>query len=426
MAENEKLTLTQQLRKHLYTVPLVLSAFLLIFAVCVQPDMTLLTGFWKIQICETGLITDPVAIGGVGAALLNAALLLFFSTMLVRRVRAPFAGVSLACLFMMAGFALLGKNLLNSTPIILGGWLFSRYKGESFARFIYLTMYATCLSPLVSFTFAYANSWLRWPAMLLCGTAIGFLIPAVAGYTIRVHQGYNLYNVGFASGFLALAAASVVKVFGVNLSTETTWGGDSHFELCMLLLLLILALLFLGIILGCENWRDYKPILRHSGRSVADFIILDGVDRAFVNMAMVGLIGFLYILALYPLGVRLNGPLTCCIISIMGFGAFGMHPKNVLPVMLGANLAAFFLSELPFHSPSVLLASLLCTGLAPVSGQFGWKWGIVAGFLHMCIVQHTGTLQGGMNLYNNGFTAGLVCVLLVPIIEAIRPEPEEE
>ena len=44
----------------------------------------------------------------------------------------------------------------------------------------------------------------------------------------------------------------------------------------------------------------------------------------------------------------------------------------------------------------------------------------------MCVVQYTSGLQGGMNLYNNGFTAGLVCVLLVPIIEALKPEPEEE
>ena len=72
-----KLSPVELLRKHLYTVPLVLSGFLLLFAICVQPDLTLLTGWWKIQISETSLITDPVAIGGVGAALLNSALILF-------------------------------------------------------------------------------------------------------------------------------------------------------------------------------------------------------------------------------------------------------------------------------------------------------------------------------------------------------------
>ena len=414
------------LRKHLYTVPLVMSAFLFVFAVCVQPDLTLLTGWWKIQISEMGLITDPIVIGGVGAALLNSALILFFSTMLVRYERAPFSGVSLACLFMMAGFALLGKNLLNMAPVMFGGWLYSRYQQESFARVIYLTMYATCLSPLVSFTLNSSQSWLRFPAMILCGVLIGFLVPAVAGFTIRVHQGYNLYNVGFAAGFLALAIASVLKGLGVTLTLETTWGSEHHTVLLVLLLILILVLLMLGIVLGCRNWKAYKHILRHSGRAVADFILLDGVAPTFVNMALVGAVALVYLLALYPLGVRLNGPLACCVISIMGFGAFGKHPKNIFPVMLGALLAALFLPQLPFTSPGVLLALLLCTGLAPIAGQFGWQWGIVAGFIHMCVVQHTSGLQGGMNLYNNGFTAGLVCVLLVPIIEALKPEPEEE
>ena len=76
-------------------------------------------------------------------------------------------------------------------------------------------------------------------------------------------------------------------------------------------------------------------------------------------------------------------------------------------------------------APGVLLATLFCTGLAPIAGQFGWYWGVTAGFLHMAIVQNTGVLHGGMNLYHNGFAAGLVCVLLIPVIEALKPEPKE-
>ncbi|MDE7245264.1 MAG: DUF1576 domain-containing protein, partial [Oscillospiraceae bacterium] len=53
-------------------------------------------------------------------------------------------------------------------------------------------------------------------------------------------------------------------------------------------------------------------------------------------------------------------------------------------------------------------------------------WGVAAGFLHMTIVQNTSILHGGMNLYNNGFAAGLVCLLLVPVIESVQPEPDEE
>ena len=89
------------------------------------------------------------------------------------------------------------------------------------------------------------------------------------------------------------------------------------------------------------------------------------------------------------------------------------------------RLSALLLEKIPLTSPGVLLATLLCTGLAPIAGQFGWYWGVAAGFLHMAIVQNTSFLHGGMNLYNNGFAAGLVCVLLIPIIEAVKSEPEE-
>ena len=143
-------------------------------------------------------------------------------------------------------------------------------------------------------------------------------------------------------------------------------------------------------------------------------------------MALVGTIGFVYLLSMYPQGVRLNGPLVCCIFAMAGFGAFGKHPRNVIPVMIGAVVAAQLMIQLPINAPGVLLATLLCTCLAPVAGQFGPFWGAVAGFIHMTIVQNTSILHGGMNLYNNGFAAGLVCILLVPVIEAVKPEPQEE
>ena len=89
-------------------------------------------------------------------------------------------------------------------------------------------------------------------------------------------------------------------------------------------------------------------------------------------------------------------------------------------------MASLLMIQVPITSPGVLLATLLCTCLAPIAGQFGWGWGMAAGFLHMTIVQNTSILHGGMNLYNNGFAAGLVCILLVPTIKSMSPEPEED
>lgn len=410
----------------LYCLPLALAGVLAAFAIAAQPDWSLLRGFWEIQINETGLITDPMATGGVGAALLNAALVLFLSTMLIRWMKLPFTGAAFACLFLMAGFSLLGKNLVNIAPIVAGGWLHALYKRERFAKYVYLTLYGTCLAPMVSFLLVRVRPGVRWIAMAACGLVIGFLLPAIARFTTRIHQGYNLYNVGFAAGILGLGIASILKGLGVEFDSGISWSREGHGLLCVLVVVLLLGLLAAGIALGCRSWRDYRRIFRHSGRAVADFILLDGPGPALVNMAMVGAVGFAYLLALYPAGVRLNGPLVCCIFAMTGFGAFGKHPKNVLPVMAGAVLAALLLVAVPITSPGVLLATLLCTCLAPIAGQFGWGWGMAAGFIHMTIVQNTSILHGGMNLYNNGFAAGLVCILLIPIIKSMSPEPEED
>lgn len=409
----------------LFLILLATAGLLAVFAVIAQHDMSLFTGFLKIQFSETGLITDPCAIGGVGAALLNASLLLFGGVMLIRRMELPFTGVSFACLYMMGGFALLGKNLVNVAPILLGGWLFSKYERKPFSTYVYLVFFSTCLAPMVSYLLANLAPGYRWPAAMLTGVILGFLVPAVAGYTIRIHQGYNLYNVGFASGFVGLGAASILKGFGVDFKTEGSWSTEGHLLLAIMVAVLLLGLLAAGIAMGCRSFSDYRRIVRHSGRAVADYILLDGPGRTFVNMAVVGGIGYVYLLCLYPFGVRLNGPLVCCIFSLAGFAAFGKHPKNILPVMAGAILACLIMVKVPTVSPGVLLATLLSTCLAPIAGQFGWYWGVAAGFLHMTIVQNTAFLHGGMNLYNNGFAAGLVCVLLVPVIEALKPVPKE-
>lgn len=111
-----------------------LCVVLAVFAFAVQPPAELFRGFWRILISDAGLITDPAVTGGAGAALLNAALVLALSTALVYGMHLPVTGLTFACLFMMAGFSLLGKNILNILPVLLGGWLYARFQGEQIGR----------------------------------------------------------------------------------------------------------------------------------------------------------------------------------------------------------------------------------------------------------------------------------------------------
>ena len=87
--------------------------------------------------------------------------------------------------------------------------------------------------------------------------------------------------------------------------------------------------------------------------------------------------------------------------------------------MVGVFLGALARSASP-ADPSLTLAALFGTTLAPIAGRFGFGWGIVAGFVHSAVALTVGPLHAGLNLYNNGFAAGIVAALLVPVIVALR------
>ena len=94
-------------------------------------------------------------------------------------------------------------------------------------------------------------------------------------------------------------------------------------------------------------------------------------------------------------------------------------------IMLGVFLASM-LKDWNAADPSAVLAALFGTTLAPIAGRFGWRWGIVAGFIHSSVAQSVGQVHGGLVLYNNGFAAGLVASILVPVIMAVQARSARE
>ena len=72
-----------------------------------------------------------------------------------------------------------------------------------------------------------------------------------------------------------------------------------------------------------------------------------------------------------------------------------------------------------------MLAVLFSTCLAPIAKRFGWKWGLLAGFVHLSLATNVGIFHGGMNLYNNGLAGGIVAFILLPIIRVFQRKKEE-
>jgi len=185
-----------------------------------------------------------------------------------------------------------------------------------------------------------------------------------------------------------------------------------------------LSLIFLiaAFVLDPKVLKKYPQLMKSSGRLVSDFIRDYGNPVTMLNVAVMG---FISVGVLLILGLKINGPVMGGILTIMGFGAFGKHPRNCIPVMFGAWLGVV-LTNYSFDSVGMVLALLFVTAVSPIAGRYGTFVGILAGFFHILITPLAYAFQGGFDLYNNGFAAGFVAALMIPFLEAIIKEKKVE
>lgn len=389
---------------------------LVVAAFAAAPPDEIMEGIWLIIVSRDALITDYFELAGYGAAFLNAAMVFGISIALVLTQRIPFTGLTMAALFMNAGYALWGKNPVNIIPVFLGTILYARMHKAGLSRYIYTALFGTCLSPLVT-ELVYMLPFGRVVNLLvavLAGIFIGFVLPPLSMHTASMHMGYNLFNVGFSGGIFAFVIVCVLRSFGMESEAVMIWeNGENPAIVVGLYGYFILAIL-VGLIGIRGRLSRLGKIMRHPGRAVSDFVLLDGAGATLVNMGLVGIVCVTYILLI---GGDFSGPVVGAILAVFGFAAFGVHVRNYLPVLAGVYLSTFLTVYTP-DTPGIQLAAVFAAGLAPIAGQFGIAAGIIAGFLHSTIVMCTSSMYGGLNLYNNGFSAGWVAIVMVPVMES--------
>ena len=357
----------------------------MLFAFVFDTPVGIARGIWRLILHPDALITDYSAVGGFGATFFNAGLIMAISTAILKLSRVMFCGPTIACVFLMSGFSMFGKNIANIWPIIFGVYLFSRFQRESFSKYVYIALYGTALSPMITeVALQFGNYWQKLLAVMLCGIIIGFMLPPLATYCLRVHQGYNLYNVGFAAGLVGTLLVSIMKSFGYEVGNSLGWTYENNWIVVAYILTLSFVLMAMGWF-GIEDKKSIKRIYRHSGRLVADFVLMDGLPVTLFNMGSLGIVATLYILIT---GGTINGATMGGILTIIGFGAFGKHLRNVIPVVGGVYLGSL-VKVWNINDPSVQLAALFGTSLAPISGQFGWPYGLLVGFIHSSMALNT-------------------------------------
>lgn len=399
---------------------ILLFSFFILCGSFLQPREEIIQGLYNIVTDPSVLVSDYLAIGGIGATFINAGLLGIMCTAIVMKMDMKPNGSIYLALFCVFGFAFFGKNILNIWPIMFGAYLYSKRKRQPFRNYIILALMSTSLAPAVNQIFLLIDGP-TFSAMILSGIfgiMLGFVMPPIASHCVKMHEGFILTNSGFASGFVAIVFVSMFRAFGVELTGRDVWSTNYTNELAVAIIFVFICMIFVGFVKKDESARTLLELNEESGRLVTDFFVLYGKHLPLINMGMIGIIYTVFTLLWVG---SLNGPFVAGIFTIVGFAGFGLNVRNVFPITLGAILGSM-LNIWPHNSNTLMTIMLFGTALAPFAGYYGVMWGMLAGFVHMCITLNLSSISAGINLYNNGFIAGIVVICLLPIASSLRDD----
>ena len=404
------------------------SAVFLIAAVCAPDRGDMLAGLGRIVTGPAQLTRDyfKPELGSISGALLNCGLVGGVFCALMFLPAATITGTTVLGYFLTAGFCFYGIHILNIVPLLLGVYVYSVVKREPFGKHVNYAMFSTAVAPLVS------EVLFRYPSAeavhgitpvgvvlaLLIGLATGFAMPALCAHAPAFHKGFDLYNAGPAAGFWCmLLYALLYRVTGIAAPAPVAELGESHAAFVNLFCGVAFALCAgLGFALN-GGVGDYRALLRDSGYR-SDFTQRYGAGASLMNLGVYGL----FILLYYNLvGASFNGVTMGAVFCMVCCCMNGATPLNVLPVMLGYGAMGLLnrlgATAFALNAQAIVVGLCFASGLAPISGEYGVVAGIVAGMLHYGMVTLVPAVHGGFNLYNGGFTAGIVCFVYVPLLE---------
>lgn len=403
----------------LATVPIIFIILAFIFA---RPA-EIIKGLHRIVTFPDVLLIDYLAIGGPGATFFNAGSLALIAIFFVWRFEVPITSSIISAILTLTGFAFIGKNIVNVWPIFLGGYIYAKFTQSPIKDVLAVVLFSTTLSPAVSYLlFGFdLPIYIGIPAAIFVGIVIGFVVVPLSKHLIHSHAGYNIYNIGFVGGLIGIVIASVMRGFGLETTIQYIVTSEYSIFLRNLLILIFIFFIFIGYIKNGRSFRGYGNVFKYSGRLLSTFIEELGYGIAYINIGVMGLLCISYVMFV---GGTFNGPVIAAVFTAAGFSPSGKNPANTIPVLIGVYLTTI-LKAFDVSSTSIVIAALFSTTLAPIAGVYGIIPGIIAGFLHLCISPNLSTVHAGLHLYNNGFSGGIVAMVMAPILETFFDKNED-
>ena len=411
-------------------------------AAVLMPDRSqMLSGLYRIISQPNKISTNYFWLGGYAATFLNMGLVALFCLALFVLFGATANNVSTLAFLLTLGFTSWGINVLNMWPSILGVMLYCLVKREKFSANVNVMLFSTGIAPLITeLMVRYPNPetvGFNLPGValaLLVGLAIGFFLPAGLAHAPKVHKGYDLYNAAVPVGMTAFFLQAVLyKSTGVALPAAPaaeTLQVASRMTANVFCITVFGILVVIAFLMGCRP-KDYWKLMVDP-ENAASFSGTYGKAAFLMNVGVYGL----FILAYYNLiGGSFNGITFGIIFCMLACCNSGSHPGSVLPIMLGYLAASWLYKGFAgltggsftgaINAQAIMVGLCYANGLSPISKKYGWEYSFLAGIMHYTLVTSVPLLHGGYCLYNGGFTAAFVCLLLIPILERFTKTKQE-
>ena len=421
----------------------------------------LINDIWVIFTGPSKLVTDYFALGGLASALFNAGICGFACTLIVTVSGAHANSTTFAAYLLVIAHCFYGLNFINMWPPFIGVLVYCLVKKISMKEHLHIAMFSTALAPFISdFLFYYPLgrtltvgkfSVLGIFLSIIFGVAAGFLVPALLPGTTKMHRGFNMYKAGLAIGMLGIFVyCFLYKTLGiephntiVNGSSSSEYFGKTYYIFMNVFFAVIFSItILIGFLLNGRSFRNYKKLISCSGYGL-DFADKFGMPLCLINFGIYGFCILVYLnvvsalpafLPFLPEGVGFTGATAGIVLAALTFSADGQHPRNVSSIALGYTILFVIVCivctvagyDIPWtlSTQAYINGLAFATGLCPIAGSYGFRYGIIAGFVSAIICTSTSAMHGGFVLYNGGFNAGLAALIIVPILDFYKIKPK--
>ncbi len=433
-------------------------------AVIYTKEWDFFENLWEILTSPSKLVTDYFALGGLGSTLFNAAVCGLAANLIIYVCKVRANATTMAGYMLIVAHCFYGLNFLNMWPPFIGVLLYCVVMKRKLSENIHIAFFATALAPFVSevlFRYSVGNfdpavtkiNWVGITIAIVCGIGVGFIVLPLLPGTTAMHRGYNLYKAGLAIGMLGIFIyAFMYNTLGMEAPSVVPIDNPEYYALphayrgfMNVFFIVLFGLTFLaGLIMNHGSLKEYRHLLRCTGYGT-DFTDKFGMPVCMINIAVYGLAILAYlnivcvlpdIFPMLPDCAGFTGATVGVVFAALTFASDGQHPRNVFPIVVGYILLFVIVViiclisglDMPWSlsTQAYINGLAFATGLCPIAGKYGFKYGVIAGVLSATICTVTANMHGGFVLYNGGFTAGLSALILIPLLDFYKVKPKYE